>query len=258
MRVAVFDLDGTLADTSADLIAAANAALAEAGVEPALGPEDRAIAFAGGRAMLRAGFARAMPQAGFARTMPQAGFAQAARAVDAAAIEAAYPRLLAHYEANIDRHTRTYEGAEAALDALAAAGWGLAVCTNKPFGLAETLLDRLGLRRRFAVVLGADSLPVRKPDPRHVWETIDRAGGARERAVLVGDTVTDREAARAAGVPCVLVGFGPEGAGVAALEPEAVLDRYADLPALLDRLSPARETGPAQAKAAQVGGASGQ
>lgn len=249
MRVAVFDLDGTLADTSADLIAAANAALAEAGVEPALGPEDRAIAFAGGRAMLRAGFARAMPQA---------GFAQAARAVDAAAIETAYPRLLAHYEANIDRHTRTYEGAEAALDALAAAGWGLAVCTNKPFGLAETLLDRLGLRRRFAVVLGADSLPVRKPDPRHVWETIDRAGGARERAVLVGDTVTDREAARAAGVPCVLVGFGPEGARVAALEPEAVLDRYADLPALLDRLSPARETGPAQAKAAQVGGASGQ
>ena len=246
MRVAVFDLDGTLADTSADLIAAANAALAEAGVEPALGPEDRAIAFAGGRAML---------QAGFARAMPQAGFAQAARAVDAAAIEAAYPRLLAHYEANIDRHTRTYEGAEAALDALAAAGWGLAVCTNKPFGLAETLLDRLGLRRRFAVVLGADSLPVRKPDPRHVWETIDRAGGARDRAVLVGDTVTDREAARAAGVPCVLVGFGPEGAGVAALEPEAVLDRYADLPALLDRLSPARETGPAQAKAAQAGGA---
>lgn len=246
MRVAVFDLDGTLADTSADLIAAANAALAEAGVEPALGPEDRAIAFAGGRAML---------QAGFARAMPQAGFAQAARAVDAAAIEAAYPRLLAHYEANIDRHTRTYEGAEAALDALAAAGWGLAVCTNKPFGLAETLLDRLGLRRRFAVVLGADSLPVRKPDPRHVWETIDRAGGARERAVLVGDTVTDREAARAAGVPCVLVGFGPEGAGVAALEPEAVLDRYADLPALLDRLSPARKTGPAQAKAAQVRGA---
>ena len=264
MRVAVFDLDGTLADTSADLIAAANAALAEAGVAPALGPGDRAIAFAGGRAMLRAGFARAMSQAGSAQSMAQAGSAQsmaqagpakAARAVDAAAIEAAYPRLLAHYEANIDRHTRTYEGAEAALDALAAAGWGLAVCTNKPFGLAETLLDRLGLRRRFAVVLGADSLPVRKPDPRHVWETIDRAGGTRERAVLVGDTVTDREAARAAGVPCVLVGFGPEGAGVAALEPEAVLDRYADLPALLDRLSPARETGPAQVKAAQVGGA---
>lgn len=276
MRVAVFDLDGTLADTSADLIAAANAALAEAGVAPALGPGDRAIAFAGGRAMLRAGFARAMSQAGSAQSMSQAGsaqsraqagsaqsraqpgFAHAALPVDAAAIEAAYPRLLAHYEANIDRHTRTYEGAEAALDALAAAGWGLAVCTNKPFGLAETLLDRLGLRRRFAVVLGADSLPVRKPDPRHVWETIDRAGGARERAVLVGDTVTDREAARAAGVPCVLVGFGPEGAGVAALEPEAVLDRYADLPALLDRLSPARQTGPAPGRAAQAGPAQGK
>nr|MBA3324785.1 HAD hydrolase-like protein [Paracoccaceae bacterium] len=57
--------------------------------------------------------------------------------------------------------------------------------------------------------------------------------------VLVGDTVTDRAAARAAGVPCVLVGFGPEGRGVAALEPEALLDDFAALPALLDRLVPA-------------------
>ena len=60
-------------------------------------------------------------------------------------------------------------------------------------------------------MLGADSLAFRKPDPRHVLETIARAGGEPARAVLIGDTVTDRDAARAAGVPCVLVGFGPEG-----------------------------------------------
>jgi phosphoglycolate phosphatase len=220
MRVAVFDLDGTLADTSRDLILAANAALEEAGSPGRLDPAcDRAIAFAGGRAMLRAGLERA-------------------GAWEAAQVEAAYPRLLAHYARHIDRETRLYPGAEAALDALAGRGWGLAVCTNKPEGLAETLLARLGLRRRFRAVLGADSLAFRKPDPRHLWETIARAGGTPGRAALVGDTATDRAAARAAGVPCVLVGFGPEGVGVAALEPEAMLGDFAELPELLERLVP--------------------
>ncbi len=221
MRVAVFDLDGTLADTSADLIAAANAALDATGFgAPLDAARDRAFAFAGGRAMLRAGHARA------------AGLR------DDAAVETAYPRLLEHYAANIDRHTRIYDGVEAALDGLAAAGWALAVCTNKPADLAEMLLARLGLRARFAAMLGADSLPVRKPDPRHLLETIARAGGAPGRAVLVGDTVTDRDAARAAGVPCVLVTFGPEGRGVAAMAPEALLDHYDALPALLEGLVP--------------------
>lgn len=219
MRTAVFDLDGTLADTSADLIAAANAALAEAGFGAPLDPEaDRAHAFAGGRAMLRAGMERV------------------AGGWEPAAVEAAFPRLLAFYAAGIDRHTRLYPGVAAALDALEAAGWALAVCTNKPQGLAETLLARLGLRTRFRALLGADALPVRKPDPAHLLETIARAGGRADRAVLIGDTVTDRAAARAAGVPCVLVTFGPEGAAVAALAPEALLDGYPALPALLERL----------------------
>lgn len=222
LRVAVFDLDGTLADTSADLIAAANATLAETGFGAPLDPtRDRAFAFAGGRAMLRA------------------GHKLAAGGSDAAAVEAAYPRLLQHYAANIDHHTTTYDGVEAALDALAAAGWRLAVCTNKPTALAEHLLARLGLRKRFGAMLGADCLPVRKPDPLHLLETIARAGGAPGRAVLIGDTVTDRDAARAAGVACVLVSFGPEGRGIAALDPEALLDHYDALPALLERLIPA-------------------
>ncbi|MBP7240414.1 HAD-IA family hydrolase [Amaricoccus sp.] len=222
MRLAVFDLDGTLADTSADLIAAANAALAEAGFGAPLDPEaDKVHAFAGGRAMLRAGMARAT------------GGWEADR------VEAGYPRLLEAYAADIARHTRLYPGVVPALDALEADGWGLAICTNKPAALAETLLAALGIRQRFRAMLGADSLAVRKPDPLHLLETIARAGGTRERSVLVGDTANDREAALAAGVPCVLVGFGPEGEAVAAMEPEAMLDDYAALPALLERLVPA-------------------
>ena len=101
-----------------------------------------------------------------------------------------------------------YPGAVETLDALAADGWRLGLCTNKPAHLAEDLMRRLGVRDRFHALLGADTLPVRKPDPDHVWQTIDRAGGARARAVMIGDTVTDTGAAAAAGIPCVLMDFG--------------------------------------------------
>lgn len=217
MRAAIFDLDGTLADSAADLIAAANAALNEAGHGAPLDPErHRAEAFAGGRAMLRVGLGAQEEE-----------------------VARLYPRLLDFYREGILRETRLYPGVELALDALATSGWSLAVCTNKPVALAELLLAGLGVRPRFAAVLGADSLAVRKPDPRHLHETILRAGGTAARAVLVGDTVTDRDAARAAGVPCVLVTFGPDGPAVARLDPEALLEHYDDLPALLEQLVPA-------------------
>ena len=220
MRTAVFDLDGTLADTAGDLIAAANATLAAAGHGTPLDPErDRATAFAGGRAMLRAGLARA--------------------GADEAEAEALYPRLLDRYADALAVETRLYDGAEAALDRLVADGWQLAVCTNKPERLARLLLEALGVAGRFAALLGADSLPWKKPDPRHLVETITRAGGEASRAALIGDTVSDREAARAAGIPCVLVGFGPEGGAVAALRPEAIVADFAELPAVLGRLVPA-------------------
>jgi phosphoglycolate phosphatase len=222
MRAAIFDLDGTLADTSADLIAAANAALAAAGFGAPLDPvADAAHAFRGGRAMLRAGLSR-VPPAEDAETV----------------VERLYPALLDHYADSICRETRLYAGAEAALERLEAAGWLLAICTNKPIALADLLLAELGIAARFRVVLGADSLAVRKPDPVHLLETIARAGGRPDRAVMVGDTETDRDVARAAGIPCVLVGFGPEGHGVTRLAPEAVLAHYEDLPDLLDTLAP--------------------
>jgi phosphoglycolate phosphatase len=245
MRAAIFDLDGTLADTSGDLIAAANATLREAGVTVALdAARDRGVALRGGRPMLRLGLGRARG------------------GVDEALVDTLYPRLLGHYAAALDRETRLYEGVEAALAVLEGAGWRLGVCTNKPQRLAEVLLERLGIAGRFRAVLGADALPVRKPDPRHLTETILRAGGACDRAVLVGDTATDREAARAAGVPCVLVAFGPEGGDVEALEPEAVIGHFDELAALLDGLVPfapvaAVAAGRAEASAREAGGRRG-
>lgn len=219
MRTVIFDLDGTLADTSADLIAAANARFRALGLGDLLDPEaDAATAFRGGREMLRLGLRRATGTA------------------DEAVVAAEYPRFITAYATALDRHTRLYPGAEAAVVALRRAGYRVGVCTNKPEALAEALLERLGVRALFDALVGADTLPVRKPDPRPLLEAVRRAGGDAARALLVGDTETDRLTAAAAGVPVVLVTFGPGGEAVRALSPEAVLPAYSELEATVRAL----------------------
>ena len=97
-------------------------------------------------------------------------------------------------------------------------------------------MERLGGLHRFGALLGADTLPVRKPDPRHVLETIARVGGAADLAVMIGDTETDRKAAAAAGVPCALYAHGFSTIPISDLAPEAIFDDYDDLPGLAERL----------------------
>lgn len=213
MRTVVFDLDGTLADTSGDLLAAANACFRALGHGDILTDDDTLTAFQGGRAMLRLGFSRL------------AGFTEAD-------IDVQYRVLLAAYATAIDTHTTIYPGAVTALVALRDAGFSLAICTNKPAALAETLTRRLGIRDLFGALVGADTLPVRKPDPAPLNEAIARVGGSPSRALLIGDTKTDRDTGLAAGVPVALVAFGPEGADVARLAPDALLHHFDDLPAL--------------------------
>ncbi|WP_410219378.1 HAD-IA family hydrolase [Paracoccus sp. (in: a-proteobacteria)] len=216
----VFDLDGTLADTSGDLVAAANACFRARGLGDLLDPvADSLIAFHGGRAMLRAGYGR------MDREM----------LLPPGAEDEDYDQLLAHYGAAIAVHTRLYPGVEAALDRLAQAGHRLAVCTNKPKALAETLLGELAIRDRFAAVIGADTLPVRKPDPRPYQAAVEGAGGTVARSFLVGDTETDRKTAAAAGVRVALISFGPEGEAISRLAPEALLAHFDELPDLADR-----------------------
>lgn len=218
MRTVVFDLDGTLADTSADLLASANECFDRLGHGPLLGPGDALTAFHGGRAMLRLGFSR----------------------LDAPWTEEdvsrEYPNLLAHYAEGLDRETQLYPGAVQAVEALRLAGYATAICTNKPEGLAVELVRRLGISDLFGALIGADTYPVRKPDPLPYRMAVTRAGGAPERSLLIGDTQTDRDTARAAGVPIVLVTFGPEGEGVSRLSPDALLRHYDDLPVLVSRL----------------------
>lgn len=219
MKSVIFDLDGTLADTSGDLIAAANACFDQMGEGALLDPaRDQGTALRGGRAMLKLGMTRL------------------GRGEETEMIDRYYPVLLEAYSAAIDVHTTLYPGAMAAVDVLKSRGYGVGICTNKPEGLAEVLLTRLGVRGVFASLVGADTLPVRKPDPAPLYEAARRAGSAPEGCLLVGDSDTDRNTARAAGVPSILVTFGPAGGDMAALEPEALLHQYDDLPETVARL----------------------
>lgn len=219
MKTVIFDLDGTLADTSGDLIAAANTCFRDMGEGDILNATlDAGTALRGGRAMLRLGMARL------------------GRPEDLATVDLYYPILLEAYGTAIDVHTQIYPRAMDAVEQLKVNGYGVGICTNKPEGLAETLLQRLGVRDAFAALVGADTLSVRKPDPEPLFETARRAGGDPMKSVLIGDSDTDRNTAKAAGVPCVLVTFGPAGGDMAALSPEALLQDYADLPQIVDRL----------------------
>lgn len=218
MKTVVFDLDGTLADTSGDLLAAANSCFRDLGHGDLLTTADALTALHGGRAMLRLGFSRL------------------GAAVDEAEVDRQYPRLLDHYAQAIAVHTTLYPGVMAAVERLKSAGYLTSICTNKPEGLAESLTRQLGIRHMFGALIGADTLPTRKPDPAPYQAAVRQAGGDPARSLLIGDTLTDRDTARAVGVPIILVSFGPEGAGVARLEPDALLDHYDDLPALVERL----------------------
>lgn len=218
MRGVIFDLDGTLADTSGDLIAAANACFRDLGLGDVLDPaQDAGTALKGGRAMLRLGFARTGTHG-------------------AEEVDRQYQPLLQYYAQAIDHHTVLYPGAMDAVEELKTKGYKVAICTNKPEGLARKLMTSLGVLDAFGALLGADSLPVRKPDPAHLIETARQAGADPARIVLVGDTDTDRNTARNAGVPSILVTFGPSGGDMAALEPEGMIDSYTALAPEVARL----------------------
>ncbi len=218
MRTVIFDLDGTLADTSGDLIAAANTCFRGLGLGDLLDPvRDAATALRGGRAMLNLGFSRVD------------GFG-------ADEVDRQYPILLAAYADDIDTHTTLYPGAMDAVARLKRDGYAVGIATNKPEGLAEMLMRSLGVRTDFASLIGADTLPVRKPDPEHHFEAVRRAGGDPRRSLLVGDTATDRDTSRNAGVPSVLVTFGPGREDVLALESDATIDSYGELHDVVARL----------------------
>jgi phosphoglycolate phosphatase len=213
--VVVFDLDGTLADTALDLTASLNHSLCELGRQP-IPPEDvRRMVGHGVRALLQRGLA-------------------ATGEVNEDLVERSFPIFFDYYEDHIADHSLPYDGVETALAALEAQGIKLAICTNKLEALTHGLIAALGWQGRFAAIVGGDTLPQRKPDPAPVHEAIARAGGGR--AAFVGDSISDTDAARAAGIPCVALTFGFSDRPADQLGADALIDHFDQLLPALERL----------------------
>ncbi len=201
------DLDGTLLDTIGDLAAAANAMLADLGRPPV--PESTVRSYVGkGLAVL---VHRAL-----SGTLD-------GRVDDALAADglAAFER---HYARENGRSATLFPNVLEGLSAMRAKGLKLACVTNKPQAFTDTLLARTGLAGYFALVLGGDALPRRKPDPMPLLHVGARFGAAPDRVVVIGDSLNDAQAARAAGMPMLAVPYGyNEGRPASAIGADAVV-----------------------------------
>jgi phosphoglycolate phosphatase len=206
----IFDLDGTMVDTRGDLIAAANHTLALAGV----GPVEEAVIEPGVAYGSRPMIVAAMQSLGLE---PPAE--ELARLVG---------EFIDYYGKHIAVHSRPFPGFTRSAEALIAEGARLGICTNKREHLAKRLIAELRLDDLFAAIIGAETLPVRKPDGRHILGTIEAAGGDPARAVMIGDSLADAGAARDAKVPFIAVSFG-YGEPVPVLEPDAIIDHFDEL-----------------------------
>jgi phosphoglycolate phosphatase len=220
----LFDLDGTLVDSVEDIFVATNALLAELSLPQRTRDEVATWVGNGARMLVE----RAM-------SGRFEGFAGAPDARERhAAADAAMPRFRAIYEKICVDHTKPLEGAREALAAAHGLGLGVAIVTNKPLAPTERIVDALGWRPFVACVIGGDTLPVRKPDPAPLFEAL-RLLDARH-AWMVGDSANDVGAARAAGMPSLVVRGGyNHGRPVEELDPapDVILDSLAPIPAML-------------------------
>ncbi|WP_417767328.1 HAD family hydrolase [Stappia sp.] len=218
--VLLFDLDGTLVDTSHDLAAAINAVMRAEGHDETSVERLGHLFGQGGRAMLR----RALADNGVTDPSPET-------------IERLNRDFIACYRADIATLSRPFPGAVEALDTLHVAGWRMAVCTNKTEVVARELLIELGLIDRFRAVVGADTFARPKPDAMPLLGAIERSGGIVPGSVMIGDSRTDIDAARAAGLPVVAVTFGYTDTPVADLGPDAVINHFDQLAGALAGLA---------------------
>jgi phosphoglycolate phosphatase len=219
----LFDLDGTLLDTAADIALALNRAIAEFGWEPVAAAATRTLIGRGGPILVQ----RAAELQG--------------RSLEAATQAAIVERFFHHYGAlqqTDECAAQPFPGAAAGLLALHAAGLRTAIVTNKQRRFAISLAERLGLSGGIDVYVGGDSCARRKPDPMPLLFACESLGVAPHRALMVGDSINDVQAARGAGIPVICVPYGyNEGMDPRSLPCDLLIDSLDELPALL--LAPA-------------------
>jgi phosphoglycolate phosphatase len=219
MRTIVFDLDGTLIDTAPDLISTLNITLAREGM-PAVPYEEARKMIGGG-----------------ARGMIEKALVADGRGGNTVKFKGELDRMFGdfveHYAAHIADRSRPFPHLEKTLDGLDAAGYRLAVCTNKLEWLSVRLLDMLNLTKRFAAICGQDTFGMQKPDPEMLRRTIVKAGGEPDRAIMIGDSGTDVRTARAAELPVIAVTFGYSEVPIESLQPDRLISSYTELVAAI-------------------------
>jgi phosphoglycolate phosphatase len=213
----VFDLDGTLVDTAPDLLAVINIVMAREGRRAIATDEIRRLVGRGVKVLI------------------EKAFKETGTPVDPARLDGLFDTYLALYEQHLTDTSRPYPGVMETLTRLKAAGSPLAVLTNKPHALAEKLLLGLGMRSLFGAVFGAGKMPYLKPDAR-IFADVRRELAWTGPAVMVGDSITDVQTARNAGVPVVLVSYGYTPEPAANLGADAVVDDFSAVPAAVGKL----------------------
>lgn len=217
------DLDGTLLDTVPDIADAVDAVLGALGRAPIGAAAVRDYVGQGVDVLLH----RALGGGVDARA--DADLHARARALFGAA-----------YAASNGRHAQLYPGVREGLDALRALGLRLACVTNKPQAPTDALLAQFGFDAYFEFTLGGDALPQRKPQPEPLWHAAQRLGIAPSACLMLGDSANDATAARAAGMPVLLVDYGyTEGRPIGEIDCDRVVSSIADVAALLQACSAA-------------------
>jgi phosphoglycolate phosphatase len=214
----IFDLDGTLVDTAPDLLDALNVVLAKEGRRPVKHADLRHLV----------GFG--------ARTMLAEAFKMTGGPIDPARVEGMNDAFVVHYRSHIADFSRPYPGVEETLAAFEAEGARMGVLTNKPHDLSMLLLSKLGLDKYFAAVFGQGRVPYLKPDARIFQDVVREIGGAGAGALMIGDSLTDVQTARAGGAPVILVSYGYTPEPARTLGADAVVDDFREIPEAARRL----------------------
>ncbi len=215
----VYDLDGTLIDSAKDMQIAVSRVLADHGL-PAVTEDDvRIFMGQGSKVTMGKAFAK------HGRPLPDEALTEVTR------------EFVRYYEADPTSHTTAFAGVAEVVAKFGRMGLAQGVCTNKFEKPSRMILGHLNLMPPISDVAGADSFPVRKPDPRHILMLLERMGRDPRRAVMVGDSTHDAEAARGAGIPAVLVSWGYTAKPARELGADAVIDRFDALPDALSALA---------------------
>ena len=219
VKAIAIDLDGTMLDTVEDLAIAVNHTLGELKL-PALDLE----------------LVRTFVGKGIANLVSRSMTAVTGREPDGEILARALPIYEAHYERVNGQTTTIYPGVREGLERLAGEGFPLACITNKSKRFTGPLLERIGFARYFSLVVCGDSLARRKPDPLPLTHAAEHFGVAPRDMLMIGDSVNDAQAARAAGCPvfCVTYGYN-EGADVRTLDVDAIVPTLAEAANLIRR-----------------------